>query len=176
MAAIQFVLKFPLLKYLEMEIGDNLLVYKTSWDWASNRLNLPILGITEVLGTVHMLSNSDLYPNVRVQISAKLSPSAILRRRAANGNLMHLKSVSPFSMVYISRSWLICWLASKGFADALWEWDYLFTFSSTTWRILDDRFGALGGFEDCLERLFAFRAVVKGVQICCFFNPVYFQD
>lgn len=107
----------------EMEKRDNLLVYETSWDWASNWLNLPISGITEVLGTVHMLSNSDLYPNVwvSVQILAKLNLSAIPRRLAANGNLTHLKSASLFSMVHISRSWLICWSAAKGFADALCE-------------------------------------------------------
>ncbi len=128
MAAVHLVLKSPSLKHLKMEIQDNLLVYLTSWDRASNRLNLPISGIIEVLGTVYMLSNSDLYPNVWVceQILAKLNVSAILRRLAANGNLMHLKSVSLFSMIHISRSWLICYLASKGFADALCEWDYIY--------------------------------------------------
>lgn len=58
-----------------------------------------------------------------MQILAKLSLSAILRTLAANGNLMHLKSVSLFSTVHISKTF-ICWLASKGFKDALCDYIY----------------------------------------------------
>lgn len=64
-----------------------------------------------------------------MQILAELRLSAALRRLAANGNLTHLKSVFLFSTARISRSWLICWLASKGFADALCELDYIYVLS-----------------------------------------------
>ena len=42
--------------------------------------------------------------------------STIHMRLTANINMMHLKSDCT---AYISSRWLICWLASKGFADAL---------------------------------------------------------
>lgn len=126
-----------------------------------------------------MLSNSDLYPNVWVcaQILAELSLSAALRRPAANGNLTHLKSVFLFSTARISRSWLICWLASKGFADALCELDYIYVLSVQQYGglLITD----LQLWEDWTER-----AVASGVQkpsspetfisSCFFINLKYF--
>lgn len=61
---VHLVLNSCLIKYLEMELQDYPVVHSTSQDWASIWLNLPIMGITELLGTAHTLSNSDLYPNV----------------------------------------------------------------------------------------------------------------
>ena len=84
-----------------------------------------------------------------VQILAELSLSAILRRLPANGNLTHLKAVSIFSIVHISKTWLICWFSSKVFADALF--DYIYS-PCVTIFILDDRSGVLDEFGDCSER------------------------
>lgn len=86
-------------------------------DPVSSWFNLPARGIMEVLGTVHMLSSSDLYPNVRAtpQISAKRKPSAVLAKLAANGNLTKLKYGSPVSTLHISRSRLIYLLSAKEF-------------------------------------------------------------
>lgn len=79
--------------------------------------NLPACGIMEVLGTVHMLSSSDLYPNVRAtpQISAKRKLSAVVAKLAANGDLTKVKDGSPISTVHISRSRLIYSLSAKEF-------------------------------------------------------------
>lgn len=127
---------------------------------------------------MHTLSNSDLYPNVWVcvQILAELSVSAILRRLAANGNLTHLKSVSLFSTIHISRSWLICWLASKGFADALCEWDCVYLpsvqqhggFPMTDLELWVDLWIARKG---CLHS-----KPLQGVCKSVFLYPVYFKD
>lgn len=62
----------------------------------SGWFNLPARGIMEVLGTVHMLSSSDLYPNARATPRAKRKPSAALAKVAADGNLTKVKYGSPY--------------------------------------------------------------------------------
>lgn len=101
-------------------------------DPVSSWFNLPARGIMEVLGTVHMLSSSDLYPNVRAtsQISAKRKPSAALAKLAANGNLTKLKYGSPVSTLHISRSRLIYLLSAKEFCWCIVRGElYWFTFT-----------------------------------------------
>lgn len=123
MAAAQVVPS--LLEDPEMKVQDNSLVHYTSWDWASKRLNLPILGITEVLGVGHRLSNSDLYPRCvcvwereNVKILVKLS--LLLNRCQWKSDM------SKICFPMFPRNWLICWSASWGFVNTLCDSEYIY--------------------------------------------------